>query len=118
MAIKEELKKTDKKLEKVEDTLEELSQKSIAMEVLKFSKEQNKQSNDNLMTTNKRLFISLIISLLINVVIFCGFLYYETHYTNQVTDEIAETDGGGNACIGDKCNNGEIDYGNSEKKNN
>ena len=118
MAIKEELKKTDKKLEKVEDTLEELNQKSIAMEVLKFSKEQNKQSNDNLMATNKRLFILLIISLLINALIFGGFLYYETHYTTQITDEIADTDGGGNACVGDNCNNGEIDYGESEKKNN
>ena len=118
MAIKDELKKTDKKLEKVEDTLEELSQKSIAMEVLKFSKEQNKQSNDNLMATNKKLFILLIISLLINALIFGGFLYYETHYTTQITDEAAKTDSGGNACVGDNCNNGEIDYGNSEKKDN
>ena len=118
MAIKDELKKTDKKLEKVEDTLEELNQKSIAMQVLQFSKEQNEQSNNNLMATNRRMFILLLISLIMNVVICGGFFYYETHYTNQITDEIADTDGGGNACIGDNCNNGEIDYGESEKKNN
>jgi hypothetical protein len=118
MAIKEELNKTDKKLEKVENTLEELNQKSIAMQVLQFSKEQNKQLNDNFMATNTKMFIALLVSLIMNVVICGGFFYYETHYTNQVTDEIADTDGGGNACIGDNCNNGDVEYGESEKKNN
>ena len=117
MAIKEELKKTDRKLDKVEESLEELNQKSIAMEVLKFSKDQAKQSNDNLLLTNKRLCRLLILSLFINLIFGIGIFYYITNYTEQITTEEVENSDGGNACIGDSCNNGEINYGKGEKNN-
>ena len=117
MAIKEELKKTDKKLDNVENKLEELSQKSIAMEVLQFSKEQSKQSSNNLMATNKRLFILLIISIIVNLLMGIGFLYYSTHYAIETTTEEAEANDGGNACVGDNCYNGDIDYGKGKENN-
>ena len=114
MAINERIKKADKKLKKVEDTLEELNNQSVAMQVLQFSKEQNKISNDNLMATNKRLFILLVLSLVVNVAIGSGFFYYVTHYTNETTIEDANANDGGNACVGDNCYNGDVDYGKSK----
>ena len=115
MAIDERIKKTNKKIKKVEDTLEELNNQSVAMQVLQFSKEQNRTSNDNLMATNKRLFILLVLSLVVNVAIGSGFFYYVTHYTNETTIEDASADDGGNACVGDNCYNGDVDYGKGEK---
>jgi hypothetical protein len=108
MALNEKIEKTEKKLNKIETTLEELQEHSVAMEVLKFSKDQSKASNDNLMTTNKRLFIIILCSLFANLAIGGFFIYYITHYTSEVTTSEAEAQDGGNACVGDNCNNGEI----------
>lgn len=117
MAITEKLDKTDKKIKKVENKIEELQEQSIAMELLKYSKDQNELSSDNYMTANKRLFILLICSLIANLAIGGFFAYYVTNYTPETITDEAEANDGGNACIGDNCYNGDIDYGESKKDN-
>ena len=94
---------------------ENQEQHSIAMEVLQYSKEQNKISNNNLMSTNKRLFIALMTVVILWFGTICFGAYYITHYGFEVTDESAETKDGGNACVGNNCYNGDIDYGESKK---
>ena len=43
------------------------------------------------------------------------FVYYiNTTGIETITEEV-NTDSGGNACIGDSCNNGEINYGERKK---
>ena len=116
MALNEKIEVTEKKLNEIEGRLEEMQEHTLAMEVLKFSKDQNKQSNDNLMATNKRLFILLLCSLFANLAIGGFFAYYVTGYTPEVKTEEASTNDGGNACVGENCNNGEIN-GKGEKNN-
>ena len=108
MNFKEELGKVEEKVEQV----------SFAMELLQFSKEQNVQLEKN----NKRMFIIILVLIGVILAVSGAFIYYvnttgyeETTETTSVENE----DGNANACIGDNCNNGEIDYGesNSEKKN-
>ena len=56
---------------------------------------------------NKRLFIALVISLVMNAVIFCGFLWYETGWTYEVTttiDQQADGDSSINNVNGDQYN--------------
>lgn len=108
MNIREEIEKVEEKVEKT----------SFAMEMLQFSKEQNKV----LEKKNKRMFIVILVLISVILAVSGAFIYYvnttgyeETTETTSVENE----DGNANACIGDNCNNGEIDYGesNSEKEN-
>lgn len=39
---------------------------------------------------NKRMFVALLVSLLMNAVIFCGFLYYESLWEYEVTETVVE----------------------------
>lgn len=108
MNIKEELEKVEEKVEK----------SSFAMEMLQFSKEQNKVLEKN----NKRMFIVILVLIGVILTLSGAFIYYinttgyeETTETTSVENE----NGNANACIGDNCNNGEIDNGesNGEKEN-
>lgn len=117
MALSEKLDKVDKKLAKTSKQIDDLEQTSIAMEVLKYSKEQNEKSNDHLMIANRRFFVALLVVLVMWFLTIGFGIYYITHYTTEVVEENASTDSGGNACIGDNCNNGDIDYGEGYKKN-
>ena len=57
---------------------------------------------------NKRMFITLVIVLFMWFFTIGLFVYYIKTTGYEVTTETAETDDGGNACIGDNCNNGVI----------
>ena len=88
--------------------LKEVKNESFAYELLK---EQQKQ--------NKRLFIVIIVILAMWFATIGVGVYYITHYTyeEEIITETANTDTGGNACVGDRCNNGEINYGDSDESN-
>ena len=103
MNIREELDKVEEKVEKT----------SFAMEMLQFSKEQNKQLEHN----NKRMFIIILVLIGVILSISGAFIYYVNTTGYEETTDYATTDEGGNACVGNNCNNGEIDYGNSKKEN-
>ena len=90
----------------VQKQVQELKEQSFAYEILRDYKKQN-----------KRLFVILIIVLCMWFATIGAFIYYiNTTGYETVTEEV-ETDNGGNACIGDSCNNGEINYGESKKNN-
>lgn len=63
---------------------------------------------------NKRLFIIIIFLIIAWFTTIGIFVYHlETTGYEEITEE-ATTDDGGNACVGDNCNNGEINYGESK----
>lgn len=105
MAIKDD-KEEIELLKKQIETLQNKRQnnKSIASEILG---EQHKQ--------NKRLYIIILVILSMYFVTSIAFVYYikTTGYEEETITETVNTDNGGNACIGNNCNNGEINYGNS-----
>lgn len=76
---------------------------SLAMELLSDYKK-----------TNKRMFIIIIVLLILWFSSIGLFIYYINTTGYEVVTETAETEGEGNACVGDKCNNGEINYGESK----
>lgn len=93
-------------LKEVKKSLNEIKQESFALEILKDYKKQN-----------KRLFIVLLVVLCMWFASMGAFIYYiNTTGYEEITEE-ATTDNGGNACVGDNCNNGEISYGNSKTNN-
>ena len=60
---------------------------------------------------NKRLFVALIVVLCMWFATIGAFIYYINTTDYVEVEEIADTGEGGNACVGDSCNNGEINYG-------
>ena len=92
MAVKKEVKNLKKETE----------EKSWAMSIL-----------DDYKKSNKRMFVIILVLTSLWFTTIGIFVYYITHYTTEETKitETAETDDGGNACVGDNCNNGEINYG-------
>lgn len=105
MEIEENIEKLEKKVEK----------QSLAMELLEYSKEQNKQ----LEKTNKRLIIVLIIILVLWFATIGAFLYYinTTGYveTDEYSQEIKDIDSVNNSKI---INGDEYGENNSNKKEN
>ena len=67
--------------------------------------------------TNKRQFVTIIVILIMWFATIGLFVYYINTVDYEETTEYATTDDGGNACVGDSCNNGEINYGDSSEKN-
>lgn len=98
MSMKDEVLELKKELEQVRE-------QSFAMELLQ---DQRKQ--------NKRLFIIIIVILSFWFATIGAFVYYINTTGYEETIEYAETDNGGNACVGDNCNNGVIN-GESNKEN-
>lgn len=105
MEIEENIEKLEKKVEK----------QSLAMELLEYSKEQNRQ----LEKTNKRLVIVLIIILVLWFATIGAFLYYinTTGYveTDEYSQEIKDIDSVNNSKI---INGDEYGENNSNKKEN
>lgn len=77
-----------------------MEEKSLAWELLQDSKK-----------ANKRMFIVILVILVMWFVTIGLFVYYVNTTGYEVVTETADTEGEGNACVGDKCNNGEINYG-------
>lgn len=99
MGLMEEVLEMKKEVEAVRN-------ESFAMELLK-----------DMRKTNKRIFVILLVVLGMWFATIGAFVYYiNTTGYETVTEEV-NTDNGGNACIGDSCNNGEISYGESKKNN-
>lgn len=90
MSIKEDIEKVQKKVNEIEE-------QSFAMELLKDARK-----------TNKRMFIVIIAILIMWFASICLFIYYINTTGYEITTETADTGEGGNACVGDKCNNGVI----------
>lgn len=82
----------------VKKELEEVKEKSFALELISDYKRQN-----------KRQFIVILVILTMWFASIGLFVYYinTTGYEETIT-ETAETDDSGNACVGDNCNNGVI----------
>lgn len=78
--------------------VKDIQEQSLAMELLQDARK-----------TNKRMFIIIIVILAMWFVSIGLFIYYinTTGYEETIT-ETTETDDGGNACVGDNCNNGVI----------
>ena len=85
-------------------------EKSFAMEILQDYKK-----------ANKRLFILLLVILSMWFITIGAFVYYINTTGYEVITESTEVEnesGDANACVGDNCNNGEINYGESKSKQN
>ena len=113
MNIEELVKRIDTNMEnindnsrKIEENFERISQNSGALEILKEFKDDS-----------RKIFVILIIVLCMWFATIGGFLYYICTIDYETITEEATSDDGGNACIGDSCNNGEINYGNSKESN-
>ena len=85
-------------IEEMKKEVNDLKEKSFALELISDYKRQN-----------KRQFIVILVILTMWFASIGLFIYYinTTGYEETIT-ETAETDDGGNACVGDKCNNGVI----------
>lgn len=83
-----------------------MDNKSFAMEILIDYKKANKRQ------------FAIIITILIMWFASIGlFIYYINTTGYEVVTETAETTDSGNACVGDNCNNGEINYDKGDKNN-
>lgn len=91
----------------VKREIEEVKEKSFALELISDYKKQN-----------KRQFIVVLIILTMWFASIGLFIYYinTTGYEETIT-ETAETDDGGNTCVGDNCNNGVINDKGKQKNN-
>lgn len=67
------------------DTGSEALDQSIALNRIVMTMLQHQKES------NKRMFIALLVSLVINVVIFCGFLYYESQWEYTTTEQVTTT---------------------------
>jgi hypothetical protein len=87
-------------IKEVKKSVEDLKEKSFAMELLQDAKK-----------TNKRMFIIIIVILTMWFSSIGFFIYYIKTTAYEVVTETAEVeneDGNANACVGDNCNNGVI----------
>lgn len=80
--------------------VEDVKEKSLAMELLQDARK-----------TNKRMFVIIIVILAMWFTSIGLFVYYINTTGYEEITETADTEGEGNACVGDNCNNGEINYG-------
>lgn len=89
--MKEEVIIMENKIEKIEQ-----EQKSFYMEILDDYKRSNKIKD-------------VVIFVLIGIIALfvAGLMYILTHYDFSFDDNVAST-GEGNACVGENCNNGEL----------
>ena len=106
MELEDLLKKVEERIDqnaiKIENNFRQIQENSGALSILKDYKQEC-----------KRWFAALIIVIVMWFATIGGFLYYINTVDYVETNEIADTSDGGNACVGDNCNNGEIDYGKS-----
>lgn len=81
----------------VKKELEDIKEKSFALELISDYKKQN-----------KRQFIVILVILTMWFISIGLFVYYINTTGYEIVTETADTGEGGNACVGDKCNNGVI----------
>ncbi len=93
MSIKDDLKEA-------KEEIQELKEQSFALDLLRDYKKQN-----------KRQFVVILVILSMWFITIGLFVYYINTTGYEVVTETADTEGEGNAYVGDKCNNGEINYG-------
>lgn len=94
----------------VQKELQELKEQSFAIEILNDYKK-----------ANKRLFSIILVVLCMWFATIGGFLCYISTVDYEEIIETAEVEnesGNANACVGSNCNNGEINYGESDSKKN
>lgn len=94
----------------IKKEFQEVKNQSFALELLQDARK-----------TNKRQFIIIIIILAMWFASIGLFIYYINTTGYEVTTESTEVEnesGNANACVGDNCNNGEINYGESESNKN
>ena len=84
-------------LMELKEEIRELREETFAMEILADYKKQN-----------KRLFVIILVILSFWFITIGAFVYYINTTGYEETMEIADTSDGGNACVGDNCNNGVI----------
>lgn len=96
MNLREEVVEMKKEVKAVKEEKE----KSLMLDILTDYKK-----------ANKRLYIILIVVLCMWFTSVGLFVYYINTTGYEVVTETAETSDSGNACVGDNCNNGEINYG-------
>ena len=94
------LKSDKEEIDNIKQEVHELQEHSFAMELLKDQKKQN-----------KRQFIVILVILIMWFASIGLFIYYINITGYEEITETADSQGEGNACVGDKCNNGEINYG-------
>lgn len=87
-------------INEIKNEVLDLQEKSLAKELL-----------EDVKKTNKRMFIIIIIILIMWFASIGLFIYYINTTGFETITETAETTDSGNACVGDNCNNGEINYG-------
>lgn len=106
MELEDLLNKIDERIDKnarqIEQNFKQIQENSGALGILKDYK-----------IESKRWFTILIIVLCMWFATIGGFLYYINTVDYVETEEIADTSDGGNACVGDNCSNGDINYGKS-----
>ena len=82
-----------------------MGEQSLAMELIKDYKKQN-----------KRLFIVVIVILILWFATIGGFVFYICNYGTEIIVEDVKTSDNGDSCIGDNCNNGVVN-GKSDTNN-
>ena len=87
----------------VKKEVKEIQNQSLAMELLRDARK-----------LNQRQFIIILVILTMWFASIGLFIYYINTTGYEVITETADTEGEGNACVGDSCNNGEITYGKSK----
>lgn len=102
--------KIEANIDKINNNSEKINQNASALDILHTSE-----------ANGKRIYRLLIIVLVMWVLTLggtiAGFLYYINTTGFEEVTETAETTDGGNACVGDNCNNGEITYGKGDEEN-
>lgn len=103
--------KSDKEeIEDIKHQVEEIQEESLAYSLLRDYKRQS-----------KRLFIIILVILGMWFATIGTFIYYinTTGYEETIeTAEVENDSGNANACVGNNCNNGEINYGEGESNKN
>lgn len=100
MGVREDLTEAKVNTNELKEQVNELKEHSLAEDVLHFC-------------TNviKKMFIIIIVLMLLWFTTIGLFVYYINTTGYEITTESAETNDGGNACVGNNCNNGEVNYG-------
>ena len=107
--IIDNFEKIQKNISKIDNNSQKIDNQNVVVDLIHTSEANGKKMY-------KLLIIVLIMWVLTLGGTIGGFLYYINTTTVEETTETAETSDGGNACVGDNCNNGEINYGKGDKE--
>ena len=102
--IIDNFKKIQANIDKIDNNSQKIDEQNVVMDLIHTSEANGKRMY-------KILIIVIIAFILVLGTTIAGFLYYINTTGYEEVTETAETTDGGNACVGDNCNNGEINYG-------